>query len=271
MSDEKPETPYEGPGTYSPAEMDIKLRIIDEKEKVCGKPEFFHRTNLDSLYVSYSGGFNKKTGVPNKKVVQKFFHKLRVEPDNTLSVNGLKRVPSADQENSATYNGFQPGKHVGKDKLDYDLNLAVKMDYIIYHNYLQIKHAWKSVVMNQCELDCTEKQMILVLATQNTRLAEFMLTGNHSKFFDADGSIGWLYQCPKRNSPIKVLDQCYDRIHIHYNERTMFVYPITRQIYLAANEVKCVGGYKNAYQLDIDNDNSWYHLLPAPVPLHATA
>ena len=49
MSDEKPEAHYEGPGTYSPAEMDIKLRVVDEKEKMCGKPEFIYRKNLDSL------------------------------------------------------------------------------------------------------------------------------------------------------------------------------------------------------------------------------
>ena len=48
VSDEKPETPYEGPGTYSPAEMDVKVRLFDEKEKVRGKPEFIYRTNLDS-------------------------------------------------------------------------------------------------------------------------------------------------------------------------------------------------------------------------------
>ena len=30
-------------------------------------------------------------------------------------------MPSADQENSAAYNGFQTGKHVGNDKLDYAL------------------------------------------------------------------------------------------------------------------------------------------------------
>ena len=66
---------------------------------------------------------------------------------------------------------------------------------IIYHNYLQIKHAWKSGVMNKCELDRTQKQMTLMLATQNNRLAGFMLTGNRSMFFDTDGSIGWLYQC----------------------------------------------------------------------------
>ena len=72
VSDEKPETPYEGPGTYSPAEMDIKLRIVDEKKKVCGNPEFLHTTNLDSLYVSYTGGLNMKTGVPKKKVYNNF-------------------------------------------------------------------------------------------------------------------------------------------------------------------------------------------------------
>ena len=46
-------------------------------------------------------------------------------------------------------------------------------------------------------------------------------------FLDTDGSIGWLYHCPKRNSPLKVLDQCFDRIPIHYDDRTMFVDPIT--------------------------------------------
>ena len=39
--DEKPETPYKGPGTYSPAEMDIKIRVIDEKEKVCKNQNLF--------------------------------------------------------------------------------------------------------------------------------------------------------------------------------------------------------------------------------------
>ena len=266
MSDEKPETPYEGPGTYSPAEMDIKIRVIDEKEKVCGKPEFIYRTKLDSLYVSYKGGFNMKTGKSYKTKTQQFFHKLRVEPDNSLSVNGLNRKPS-DEQIRTSDNGFVAWEHLDKDKLDYDLNLAVKMDSVIYHNYMQIKQTWKGLVIEQCELDRTQKQMILMQAIQNNCLAGYMLTGNRSMFLDTDGSIGWLYHCPKRNSPLQVLEQCYDRIPIHYDGRTMFVDPITRQTYPFANEVDCVGGYKNAYQLDIDNENSWYHLMPAPVPL----
>ena len=121
---------------------------------------------------------------------------------------------------------------------------------------MQIKQAWKGLVIEQCELDRTQKQMILMQAIQNNRLAGYMLTGNRSMFLDTDGSIGWLYHCPKRNSPLRVLDQCFDRIPIHYDDRTTF-----------ANEVNCIGGYKNVYHLDIDNDKSWYHLMPAPVPL----
>ena len=49
--------------------MDVKIRIFDEKEKekVCGKPELLHRTNLESLYTSCTRRFNMKTGVTNKK------------------------------------------------------------------------------------------------------------------------------------------------------------------------------------------------------------
>ena len=132
---------------------------------------------------------------------------------------------------------------------------------------MQIKQARKGLVMEQCQFARTQKQIILIQAIQNKRLAEYMITGNRSMFLDTYGSISWPYDCPKRNSPLKVLEQCYDRIPIHHDDRTMFVNPITRQTYLFANELDCVGGYKNAYQLYIDNKNSWYHLMSAPVPL----
>ena len=64
-------------------------------------------------------------------------------------------MPSASQDNSLAYNGFQNEKHVRKEKLDYDLNLSVEMENITYHNYLQMKQAWKSVVINQSELEST--------------------------------------------------------------------------------------------------------------------
>ena len=73
LSDEKPETPYDGLGTYSPAEMDIKIRVVDQKERVCGKPAFTYRTNSDSFYVSYKGGFNMKTVKTYKSKIKRFF------------------------------------------------------------------------------------------------------------------------------------------------------------------------------------------------------
>ena len=95
--------------------------------------------------------------------------------------------------------------------------------------------------MNQCEFDRTQKQLILMLSAHNNRWTGFMLTSNHSMFIDNDGSIWWLYQCPKRKSPLGVLYQCYDRITINYNDRLVFVDLNTRQTYPAANEVRCVG------------------------------
>ena len=44
-------------------------------------------------------------------------------------------------------------KKLGEDELDYEVHLAAKMGYIIYHNYLKIKESWHNAVMNQCELD----------------------------------------------------------------------------------------------------------------------
>ena len=55
-------------------------------------------------------------------------------------------MPSADQDNSDAYNGFQHEKHLVKDKLDYDVIIAVKMHYIVYFKSQQVEHEWKSVI-----------------------------------------------------------------------------------------------------------------------------
>ena len=162
-----------------------------------------------------------------------------------------------------------PWEHAGEDELDYELDLGVNLDNIMYHGYTKMKQSWYNLILNQCELERTQKQTIIMLAFQNNRLAGYMLTGNRSMFLDTDGSIGWLYHCPKRVSPLKVLAKCYDRIPIFYKDKTMFVDSITRQTYPFANEVSCVEGYQNAYQLDLDVKDSWYHLLPNPVPIKA--
>ena len=121
---------------------------------------------------------------------------------------------------------------------------------------------------NQCELERTQMLTILMLAMQNTKLAGYMLTGNRSLFLDTDGSVAWLYQRPKFLSPLRVLDKCYDRISTLFERTTKFVDPITRQTYDFASEIPCLGYYTNVFQLDLENENSWYELLPDAMPFN---
>ena len=69
-------------------------------------------------------------------------------------------------------------------------------------------------------------------------------------------------------SPLRVLDKCYDRIPILFERTTNFVDPITRQTYDFASEIPCLGDYTYVFQLDLENDNSWYQLLPDPMPFN---
>ena len=55
--------------------------------------------------------------------------------------------------------------------------------------------------------------MINALSYENNRLAGYMLTGNRSMFLEIEGVTGFLYPCPKKISPLKVLDRCYDRTY----------------------------------------------------------
>ena len=87
-------------------------------------------------------------------------------------------------------------------------------------------------------------------------------------FLDTDGSVAWLYHCPKFLSPLRVLDKCYDRIPILFERTAKFVDPITRQTYELASEIPCFGDYTKVFQLDLEIDNSWYQLLPDPMPLN---
>ena len=46
-----------------------------------------------------------KTGKPYKTKTQQFFYKLRVEPDNSLSVNGFNRKPSDEHPTMVLLHG----------------------------------------------------------------------------------------------------------------------------------------------------------------------
>ena len=101
-----------------------------------------------------------------------------------------------------------------------------------------------------------------MLALENPRLAGYMLTGNRSMFLETDGSVAWLYQCPKVHSPLHTMNQCYDKIPIPYRGQIHFVDPITRQTCPHAMTQNRSDRIKNLFQLDMDHEDSWYTLTP---------
>ena len=161
-----------------------------------------------------------------------------------------------------------PWQQFDANKIDYELHLQVKLKFLVFYNAKRLRHSELALLRNDCELERTQFSIIFMLAFQNTPLAGYMLTGDRSMFLDTDGSVAWLYQCPKIISPLKILDRCYDRIPIEYEGKTHFIDPITRKTFPFANEIPCQGTYGNMFHLNLDVATSWYKLSPAPEPVN---
>ena len=104
-----------------------------------------------------------------------------------------------------------------------------------------------------------------MLALENPPLAGYILTGNRSMFLETDGSVPWLYHCPKVHSLLHTMNQCYDKIPILYRGQSQFVDPITRQTYPHATTQNCSDLIMNLFQLDMDHEDPWYTLTPGIV------
>ena len=239
--------------------MTIKQKVFPESYELCGKPERLYRTKFESLFVKYQGGFAMPGGELRNRENSSNAYQFSIDNTSQVSYTSL----SFSEVNGKRV-GAQPWRSVGADEIDYELHLG--LDYIMYFNTKQLRLSEMTLLQNQCELECTQMLTILMLAMQNTRLARSMLTGNRSMFLDTDGSVAWLYHCPKLLSPLTVLDKCYDQIPILFERTTKFVDPITRQTYDFASEILCLGDYTNVFQLDLENDKSWHQLLPDPLP-----
>ena len=61
------------------------------------------------------------------------------------------------------------------------------------------------------------------------------------------------------------MNQCYVKIPILYEGEIRFVDPITRQTYPDAAPQNCSDRIKNLFQLDMDQEDSWYTLTPGIV------
>ena len=193
------------------------------------------------------------------------FNAYQFSIDNTSQVSYTSLSFS---EINGKWVAAQSWRSVGADEIDCELHLGTKLDYVMYFNTKQLRHSKMTLLQNQCELERTQLLTILIIAMQNTRLAGYMLPGDMSMFLNTDGSVAWLYPCPKVLSPLRVLDKWYDRIPILFERTTKFVDLITRQTYDFASEIPCLGDYTNVFQLDLENDSSWYQLLPDPMPFN---
>ena len=84
-------------------------------------------------------------------------------------------------------------------------------------------------------------------------------------FLETDGSVAWLYFCPKVLSPVHTMNQCRDKNPILYRGQIQFFDPNTRQTCPHAMAQNCCDRIKNLFQFDMDQEDSWYTLKPCIV------
>ena len=63
-------------------------------------------------------------------------------------------------------------------------------------------------------------------------------------------------------SSYDTMNACYDKIPIFYKRQIKFVDPITRQTLPDAMPQNCSDHIKNLFQMDLDDENSWFSLTP---------
>ena len=239
----------------------IKLKVVSESYELCGKPERLYKTNFDSLFVIYQGGFAMPGGELRTKEHSSNAYQFSIDKTSQVSY-----ASSQFSELNGKWAGAQPWSSVGADEINYEKHLGTKLVYKMNFNIKRLRYSEMTSLQNQCEHERSQMLTNLLSAMQ-TQLAGFMINGNMSMFLDTDGSVAWWYLCPKIFSPPRVLDKCFDRIPILFERTTNFVDPITRQTYDVSSEIPCLGNYTNVFQLGFENDNSWYQLFPISCPL----
>ena len=142
------------------------------------------------------------------------------------------------------------------------MHLGTRIDYLFFQSSRLLQATEIQLPENHCEQERTQILTNLMLVLENPRLAGYMLTGNRSMFLETDGSLAWLYHCALVHSPLHTMGQCYDRIPIIYGSEIRFVDPIARKTYPDAVTKNCSDRIKNLFQLDMDQEDSWYTLTP---------
>ena len=103
--------------------------------------------------------------------------------------------------------------------IDYEIHLGTKIDYLCFQSS-------QLILQNQCEQERTEILTNLLLAHENPPLAGNMFIGNRSIFPETDGAVHGSIIAAKVHTPLRTMNQCYDKIPILYREQIQFVDPI---------------------------------------------
>ena len=127
-----------------------------------------------------------------------YYYKMQVGTDNKIRVNGFYATPKNELVGSQHFgNHRQIFENVGKDTIEYDAHMRMKINFMMYKVYRDLEQSDFLILQNMCELRRTQIQMINALSYENNRLAGYMLTGNRSMFLEIEGVIGFLY-CVQR-------------------------------------------------------------------------
>ena len=198
------------------------------------------------------GGFDMKTrqkhNEPGPYLLQYQNNALFLKPGN-LYVYCLQPKPADPYINTWS-------------NMDYELQQGTKLDYLYFESSRALQASELNLLKNQCEQERIQNFTILMLSFENPRLAGSMLNGNRSMFLETDGSLAWLYSCPQVRSLLHTLNQCYDKIPIFYKGQKQFLDPITRQTLPDAWPQNCSDPIKYLFQMDRDQNDSWYSLTP---------
>ena len=154
---------------------------------------------------------------------------------------------------------------------NFNVHMSLTSDYIIHKNSEIVRNRALEVAQQICNLEQMLMLNVLQVARIDASQAGFILTRNRSTFIETDGAIAWVYSCEKRLSPLMRLKTCHNYIPILYMSKTMFVDPITRIALTKelAPEIPCAEAKDMPFHLDLENDDSWYKLVPFPAPTKA--
>ena len=239
------------------------FEVKNNPQKHCGKPTPNYPTNYDSLYMArLSEGFDMNTERNlgrEKNGATKILQYLGPKAKNDF---GQLYAHNPHLEGTQLQKADDPNSYLN---IDYEMHLGTKIDYLFFQSSRLLQATEIQLLQNQCEQERTQILTNLMLALENPRLAGYMLTGNRSMVLETDASLAWLYHCPKVHSPLHTMNQCYDKIPILYESEIRFVDPITRQTYPDAVPQNCSDRIKNLFQLDMDQEDSWYTLTPGIV------